>query len=132
MPTRLPTCIIGYVHGPVRWESVKRGDLYVNYQHFFLLVAARNEFALTHLQKRSRFGFLLMKGERWYDFVLYAWFQFRFQKQELLTNQWSTYLAWIPGTEIGTYPRIGIGRFDFATNSYERPSFYPPWFWHMD
>ncbi len=132
MPTKLPTCILGYIYGPVRWESVTHGDMYVGEDRLFVFQRPQNGFALTHLQKKSRFGFMLTHGERWYDFVLYAWFQFRFQKQELVTNQWSTYLAWIPGTEIGTYPRIGIGRFDFATNSYERPSFYPPYFYHMD
>lgn len=124
-----PTCLIGYIHGMTRYETIGEIDFYdvdfpSNGQFLFLKKPfswGGRTFAVTHLQKRSRFGFLIF-----WPFLICFWFQWRFQKKDFNFNA-----DWIPGTEVGTYPRLGA-RWQAKDGTYEFPSIYPPWNYHMD
>lgn len=103
---KAPTVVLGYVKGFLRLESTQGAE--VQYplplgimRKFVPALMRPNEWwFVTHLQKYSRFGFLIHK-----PFCLHAWWQFRLQKQDHKGN-------WIPGTEKGVYFRSPGRRFD--------------------
>ena len=119
-PTEIyPTCLLGYVHGPVRWETMDGEDAYIGRNQLFInqppTSSVKEEccgmthwvntkynalLALTHLQKKSRFGFLLMR-----PWCFHIWFFLQLQKQCPHGN-------WIPGSEFGKYFRFGLWRWD--------------------
>lgn len=107
----LPVCLFGYVEGPIRWESSEHKDWYIGYsQWLFNEVPIIDPFELryysiTHLQKKSKWGFLLM-----WPFCFHFWYTFKYQEQ--------VGDAWIPGSEKVFYTRSPGWRFDFAQMKY--------------
>lgn len=63
-------------------------------------------FGITHLQKKSRFGFLVMR-----PFCFHVWFTFRFQKQDADGS-------WMRGSEKVLYFRVGRMRWDAGDGKY--------------
>lgn len=106
---KLPICLIGYVRDFVRLEACGGADRYwlplsgwlFNFKP--ALASDGNLYAITHLQKRSKFGFLLVQHEAWYQLCFHIWFTFKYQQQ--MANG-----GWIPGTETVFYWRVGWSR----------------------
>lgn len=75
-------------------------------------------FGVTHLQKRSRFGFLLM-----WPFCLHVWWMWRPQARPDAGS------GWLPGTERGIYARTPGYRWEGSTGTYIRTKGYvgPHW-----
>lgn len=112
-PTGLPTVLIGYVHGPVRMEQVGGQDSYPDSNRAMLFNKPKGKFAVTHIQKKSRFGFLLM-----WPLCFHIWFQFRFQRQRMNENgDW----IWKPGSEFVIYRRLGLWRWEAGSGRYIGP-----------
>ncbi len=89
----VPTTLFGYVQGDVRLEN-RTGDIAFDVvRHFFANQKPRHGFAITHLQKESRFGFLI----NW-PFCFHVWVAFK--KQE-----GNDVAGWVPGSEIVLYGR---------------------------
>lgn len=124
-----PTCLFGFVLGRVRYEALGGQDFYEN-SYWGVLINEKPriingmKYAITHLQKQSRFGFLII-----WPFCVYAWIQLRIQKQGIKPGE--DVETWLPGTELGIYPRVGA-RWQAEDGTYEVPSVYPPWNLHMD
>lgn len=119
-----PTCLFGFVRGQVRYETcggheIFPGDsgnhwlVWVRPRDFFLPNIA-TDFAVTHLQKRSKFGFLLM-----WPFCFHLWYTFKYQEQKKENGYW------IPGTEKVLYWRFGRWRWDAG-----QCLFIGPWTWY--
>jgi hypothetical protein len=114
----LPTAALGYVWGPLRVERNGGGDVYLPGQGGLLINRkpfAVNEsgdlFAVTHLQKKSRFGFLVMANERWWHLAVHIWFVFVYQAKDPDGK-------WIPGSEVIFYWRCGYSRWDAGDGKY--------------
>lgn len=90
----VPTTILGLVQGVVRSEN-RTGSIRLipGFLHLFIMEKPQDGFAITHLQKYSRFGFLL----NW-PFCFHIYFQFRKQ-------QGNDERGWVPGSEITFYTR---------------------------
>lgn len=119
----LPTVRFGYVFGPVRWESLDNWDYFEDHGYYDRILVNEGErpiyahmCAVTHLQKKSRFGFLIFK-----PFIFHIWFTWRFQKQERHDDG---AVVWVPGSERVTYGRTPGLRFDFAQGKYIRSRGY--------
>ncbi len=97
----VPTVLLGYVQGPLRMEN-RRGDVIVlgSGPRLFIGKKPVEGYAVTHLQKYSRFGFLL----HW-PFGFHVWFTFRKQKGNDSDG-------WVPGSEIVFYARTPGYRMD--------------------
>lgn len=123
----LPTCLFGFVRGILRFERLGGGDLLhtqlnpddfsdwgsILYEPPF--VYNGSDYAITHLQKYSKFGFLLM-----WPFCFHVWFTFKFQKKD------SSGL-WIPGSEKVFYWRFGLWRWDAGNSRFIGPgTWYGP------
>lgn len=123
-----PAVIFGFVQGPVRWETNGGGDLWEGTNRFFLFQgndelsegAKVGEFAVTHLQKKSWFGFLIM-----WPLCFHFWISFKKQQQ----NADGT---WLPGTEKVWYNRAGFARWDAGSSKYIVPTWYGPFNLHWD
>lgn len=107
----LPIALFGYVRGPLRWEGQNDLDLYESRTSGFILnekpfVFDRGEVAVTHLQKESKFGFLVM-----WPFIFHVWYTVKFQDAAVDGT-------WVPGTEKVLYLRSPGWRFDFADWKY--------------
>lgn len=109
----LPTCLFGYIRGLIRWEGCKGSAMFDGRDQFLINVKPKISpftslsVGITHLQKRSKFGFLLMKGKPWYKLCFHIWYTFKYQGQDYIGN-------WIPGSEIVFYARTPGWRYDFA------------------
>lgn len=121
-PTGLPTVILGYVFGPLRMERAGGGDRY--FQGGLLILRdpirdAGDEWAVTHLQKKSKFGFLIT-----WPFCLHFYYTFKFQERKI-GNDGVTEL-WVPRTEQVLYWRFGKWRWDAGDSK-----FIGPWTWYL-
>lgn len=89
-----PTVIVGYVEGPTRLEN-KQGNVSVWSQdsELFFNQQPIMDYAVTHLQKYSKFGFLLT-----WPFCFHIWYTFRYQEG-------NDQIGWKPGTEKVFYAR---------------------------
>ena len=102
-----PTCLLGFVWGPLRLENKDGKEIYkvVPNQPFRLLFFLRPEdlfagegkYAITHIQYLSRFGFLLN-----FPGCFHFWTQPRFQqnKPNPNVNDISNPTVRVPGSEI--------------------------------
>lgn len=102
-----PTVVAGYIEGPLRWESLDGDELWFGYSYGRMSNITPLDFdgktwGITHLQKKSRWGWLLMR-----PFCFHAWYFSKLQKQDVHGN-------WIPGTEKGWYVRTPGWRWDIA------------------
>lgn len=107
----LPTALFGYVAGPLRWEGPYSYEFYESRPTNWVInekpkTIGHGPVVVTHLQKESRFGFLLFS-----PFIFHFWFTFKFQEQD--ENG-----GYIPGTEKVFYFRTPGWRFDFADWKY--------------
>lgn len=102
---RVPTTLLGIVEGKVRLEDKSGRIGYWPNDGVTFLVYKKPVlgFAVTHLQKYSRFGFLL----HW-PFGFHVYFQFRKQ-------QGSDEAGWVPGSERVFYARLPGYRKDTDT-----------------
>ncbi len=96
--TTLPTVLLGYIQGPIRreaqdgeimWDFPVSGWLLNDKPH---LIRGK-EFAVTHLQKLSKFGFLIT-----WPFCLHIYYSFKEQQMD-------EHDQWIPGSETVFYAR---------------------------
>lgn len=105
--TLYPTVKKGFVKGLLRLEKHGGGeDLYLpggKLIDFKPLIHNGETYAVTGLQKKSEYGWLLMD-----PFIFYSWRTWRFQKQDANGG-------WISGTECVTYIRSPGLRKDFAS-----------------
>lgn len=105
-----PTCLLGYVKGRIRYETTTGKETYAGEDDWLINVKQTSyggdTWAITHLQKRSKYGFLLM-----WPFCLHLWWTFKYQEQE----QDGT---WIPGTEKVLYVRSPGYRWEAGSGSY--------------
>jgi len=112
---KLPTCLLGYVHGLTKYETCGGGYLYQPKSFLFMegpyQWGQESMYAVTHLQKLSKFGFLIMAHEKWWQLCFHIWYTFRYQQ----ANSEGT---WIPGSEIVFYWRIGYSRWDAGDCKY--------------
>lgn len=100
-----PTIILGFIYDVIRLEAADGEIRYhfplsnwlVNQKPF---IFSNKKYAVTHLQKKSKFGFLL----EW-PFGFHVWYQFK--EQEIDSND-----NWIPGTEKVLYARTPGHRWD--------------------
>lgn len=124
---KYPICLLGFVQGQVRFESIGEGDFYPASMANAFFIFRRpftfffKEFGITHIQKKSWFGFLIM-----WPLCFHVWIQFRKQKQEDDENK-----TWIPGTEFVIYRRAGA-RWEAGSGNYEWPSLYLNFSTHWD
>lgn len=95
----VPTTVLGYVQGKVRREN-RFGMVALNGKNFFLADKPLFGFAVTHLQKYSRFGFLV----HW-PFCFHFWLAFKKQAG-------NDFDGWIPGSEVVLYGRTPGYRMD--------------------
>lgn len=102
-----PTCLFGFMQGPIRVESLDSSEMFVN-SKFQVFINQKpinwygRTYAITHLQKKSHFGFLVM-----WPFCLHLWFFI--QKQKICAHG-----GWVPNSEFGKYFRFGRWRWDVA------------------
>lgn len=118
-----PTCFLGFIKGQIRYETLGGFDMYPgdwgNHFLFFkkpfdaFLPNIATDFAVTHLQKKSKCGFLIM-----WPFCLHFWWSFKPQQQ-------APGGSWIPGTEKVLYWRFGKWRWDAGDSK-----FIGPWTWY--
>lgn len=126
---KLPIAILGYVSGAVRLEKCGGGDWYP--WHDKILFFNRGEtnwnddvYTVTHLQKRSLFGFLLMSHEKWWHLCFHFWLTFRYQER-VGSSVTGGAAHWVPGTEKVLYWRVGYSRWDAGDCKYIGP---PTWY----
>jgi hypothetical protein len=126
-PMKYPTAVLGLVVGPLRFESCGGADLFDQSKSTHVLVnkepfladdpadGVNKPFAVTHLQKKSRFGFLIMSHEEWWQLCFHVWFTFRFQQTRV--GDGGAVVA-IPGSERVLYWRVGWSRWDAGDCKY--------------
>jgi len=116
---KYPMILLGY--GIKRWERMKMDqengtgpiDEYWDKSGLtFWLDRSSQNWGPTHLQKKSRCGFLIT-----WPFCFHIWFTFRYQQQD-------SQGTWIPGSEIVFYWRPGMWRWDSDAET------YMPWAWY--
>lgn len=127
--SNLPTALIGFVKGSMRWEACGGDEWYGNIPSNFLFFRKpsftidklKGEgpklYAITHLQKKSKFGFLLM-----WPLCFHVWFTFKYQQQKLSDGN---VLVDVPGSETVLYWRVGWKRWDAKNCTYIGP---PTWY----
>jgi hypothetical protein len=90
----VPTVVFGYVAGPLVRLEDKSGRIgFWNYIHWLVWRRPVLGFAVTHLQKYSKFGFLLT-----WPFCFHIYYQFKKQAG-------NDAAGWIPGSERVFYAR---------------------------
>lgn len=96
----LPTVVLGFVWGKLRLER-RDGRVAIMFRRFTELFwrTPIGGYAVTHLQKYSRFGVLLT-----WPFCFHVWVTFKFQEGHEGD--------WIPGSEKVFYARTPGYRFD--------------------
>lgn len=111
-----PTILLGFVWGPLRRETKGGSDWYDGSKSCHLLidekplVAGQNTFQVSHIQKKSLFGFLLT----WpFDFHFYISFkkQTSYEDNEGVTQ-------WVPGSEKVFYVRSPGFRWEAGSGNY--------------
>lgn len=107
----LPTVRLGYIEGPIRWEGPNYYEFYESRPSGWLInekprTVGHAPVVITHLQKESRFGFLIFS-----PFIFHFWVTFKFQETDILGG-------YIPGSEKVFYFRTPGWRFDFADWKY--------------
>lgn len=101
-----PIVLLGFVQGPVRYDG-PHGDSYSYLTNqWFLNKLAGHYYQVTHIQYRSKFGFLL-----YWPLCFHIWFQFKQQTPG------------VSGSEFVIYRRIGA-RWEASTGTYQIPSIY--------
>ena len=98
-----PSVKWGKINGPVRWESLDGDEMYT-YDNDLTSprILGGKKWGITHLQKKSNKGFLIMK-----PFIIHAWIFKKLQKKGKDGN-------YIPGSEDGWYFRSPGWRWDVA------------------
>lgn len=106
----LPTVLLGFVRGSVRLESESATQWYpsstdwkdVLFLNFKPIVTLSDPFpwAVTHIQYRSHFGFLIKKCDAWWKLGFHFWIMPRLGEFDDLNQH-------VPGTELGWYFRFG-------------------------
>lgn len=106
-----PKVVLGYVHGPVRWEKNGGGEMMMFENKLFVnQPALQNGWQVTHLQKKSRFGFLIYK-----PWCFHIWITFKYQTPGE------------PGSESVFYWRVGLWRWDAGDGKFIGPgTWYGP------
>lgn len=120
---RLPTAVIGFVRGNLRWEANGGAELFAEkYSNNILLlvhpkfmVADPKQYAITHLQKKSKLGFLLMSHAKWWQLCFHVWYCIRPQQTKIGDGG---AVIKIPGSEIIFYFRFGFSRWDAGDSKY--------------
>lgn len=122
VPNGLPLVLLATIKGRARLEANGGEELYLEVDKWrFLLFRAPVRpfpdeplYQVTHLQKRSRMGFLL-----YWPLCFHVWFTFRYQTEGLA--------GWRPGTEKVLYWRLGLWRWDAGDSKYIGPgTWYGP------
>jgi hypothetical protein len=106
-----PRVVFGFIKGRVRLETCGGQDWYPWSDRLLLFEGVEKDlegrkYAVTHLQKRARFWFLLMRHEKWWHLCWHVGITFRFQKPG------------IPGSELVFYWRAGYSRWDASICDY--------------
>jgi len=119
---KYPTALIGFVGGPLRLETCGGGDLIDSASPFKILfhqkpivTVSGKTYAVTHLQKQSRCGFLLASHEKWWQLCFHLWFTFRYQQTKVGDGG---AVITIPGSEKVFYWRVGWSRWDAGDCKY--------------
>lgn len=96
---KLPYTILGFVQGPIRYESNSDDSFYADQQGLIYLedtfTFQELEYTISPIQKRSRFGFLIQ-----WPLAFHFWIAFKLQKE------------WEPGSERGIFLRLAWARWD--------------------
>ena len=126
-----PSIRWGYIRGPlVRWEKAgapEGSDKFTDHAnrllHNLTAVGAGlpADYGITHLQKQSRFGFLIPR-----PFCLYMWWQIRPQATRLGDG---AVLMYVPGSELCPTFRAGKARWDAFQKKYIIPTLQAALHW---
>lgn len=108
-----PTVVEGVIYGPVRCESLDGSEMYLTtpdevtvFKNFKPFMKDGKMWAVTHLQKKSRKGWLKMSPQSYH-----RWWFWKLQEQDEQGN-------WKPGTERGIYFRKPFSwRWDVASTN---------------
>lgn len=118
---KYPIVLFGFLTYPIRFETLGGGDYWFDsgLAAFFLFLQPFHStngkiYQVTHIQKKSRFGFLL-----YWPLCFHIWFTFKFQEQNEQGD-------WLPGTEKVLYWRFGAARWDAGDSKYICPTWYGP------
>lgn len=131
----LPTVLVGYIFGQPRAVNDRGGEVYwMDRATTFVLMFKphrifpdEENYYVTHIQYRSRFGFLLM-----WPFIFHAWVQLRYQRtapNPNAANDPSHPTLRVPGSELCFYLRLPGWR--KQSPGYVLSGGYPP-FGHWD
>lgn len=117
--------------GPVRYETSGGHDFYDEKKRLSIFFWKKpfqridinvdvnaHRYALTHLQRRSRFGFLLM-----WPFCFHYWFHFRYQMICRVMGHVEPHR--VPNSEVCLYGRAGA-RWEAGRALYIWPSWFGP------
>lgn len=130
---KYPTCLLGFVRGPLRLESAGGAEQYEEGKNTFLFFRApdrrvdinhdanAHRYAVTHLQTRSRWGILLM-----WPLCLHVYVQFRYQM--LCRVMGGVEPHRVPGSEVIFYARAGA-RWEAGRALYIWPSAFAGLHW---
>jgi hypothetical protein len=109
MKTNYPTILLGFVQGPLRFESDGKMSLYPKKTSNNVLLNKKpfvtqdlegpTTWAVTHIQYRSHFGFLISLIEGWKP-CFHVWIM-------PTLGDFDEYGNHVPGTEKGWYFRVG-------------------------
>ena len=102
----LPRVLLGFVKGNVRWEKCGGLSCFDGRNTLFIKQRPVDGWAVTHLQKSSKFGFLVM-----WPFCFHVWWTFNYQEKDTLGT-------WLPGTEKVFYLRFPGWRWEAGGCSY--------------
>lgn len=107
--TDYPTLVEGRIEGQIRCEALDGSDLYLPEQTGIIRDLKPFEkdgktYAITHLQKKSKKGFLIME-----PFIIHTYYWWHLQE---FTQNPDGGWSWKPGTERGVYARTPGWRFD--------------------
>ncbi len=108
---RYPTAVLSFITGPVRTELSPEGRV-----------------ILTHLQKYSRFGFMLT-----WPFCFHFWIFWKLQDRRpyVITDKLiaDVEMRWVPGTEQGIYFRTPGWRWDAELGMKWTWGYFPSGHW---
>ncbi len=100
---KFPIALIGY--DIQRWENAGYEFWYGDFIKKFIFMKSMPDKGPTHLQYRSKYGFLIQ-----WPLCFHIWYQFRPQ-QVANGNR-------VPGSEVVFYFRLGIARWESGSDSY--------------